>query len=139
MKIIKIYEPAMCCASGVCGPSVDPELLRISSIVQFVNKEDVRILRYNLKDHPMEFVQNPLVHRQLTEGGVDVLPLVVLNDEIIQVGGYPNNATIAECLDMDVAILRGATSTPPKLVKPKIKLSELKVRVTERGDSDGKR
>jgi len=28
MKTIEIFDPAMCCSSGVCGPSVDPKLVR---------------------------------------------------------------------------------------------------------------
>ena len=33
MKNIRIFEPAMCCATGLCGPSIDPELLRISTLL----------------------------------------------------------------------------------------------------------
>ena len=29
MKTMKIFEPAMCCPTGLCGVSVDPELLRV--------------------------------------------------------------------------------------------------------------
>lgn len=31
MKKMKIFEPAMCCPTGICGVGVDPELLRISA------------------------------------------------------------------------------------------------------------
>ena len=32
MSKLEIFDPAMCCSTGVCGPSVDPELLRVSTI-----------------------------------------------------------------------------------------------------------
>lgn len=33
MKKMIIFEPAMCCSTGVCGPGVDPELLRVSTVI----------------------------------------------------------------------------------------------------------
>jgi hypothetical protein len=33
MKKMCIYEPALCCETGLCGVNVDPELLRISTVL----------------------------------------------------------------------------------------------------------
>ncbi len=33
MKKMIIFDPAMCCSTGVCGPSVDPELLRVATTI----------------------------------------------------------------------------------------------------------
>ena len=41
MKKIEIFDPAMCCSTGVCGPGVDPELLRMATMV---SKKQARIL-----------------------------------------------------------------------------------------------
>jgi len=30
MKTVKIYDPTLCCPTGLCGVNIDPELLRIS-------------------------------------------------------------------------------------------------------------
>ncbi|HDH53272.1 MAG TPA: arsenic metallochaperone ArsD family protein, partial [Nitrospirae bacterium] len=27
---VEIYDPAMCCSSGMCGPSIDPALVKIN-------------------------------------------------------------------------------------------------------------
>ncbi len=123
---LEIYEPAMCCASGVCGPSVDPELLRISSIVHARNHNHTQIARYNLKDHPMRFVQNPLVQKLLKEKGVAVLPLTLVGNTVLTEGSYPTNAQIEEALGLQSGQLKSdIQSIRPQ--KPKVKLSDLKV------------
>ena len=38
MKKMMIFEPAMCCSTGVCGPSVDENLLRVSTIINRLKK-----------------------------------------------------------------------------------------------------
>ncbi|NCG67921.1 arsenic metallochaperone ArsD family protein [Bacillus coagulans] len=38
MKKIEIFDLTMCCPRGVCGPSVDPELSRISSAIYVIEK-----------------------------------------------------------------------------------------------------
>ena len=43
MKKMNIYEPAMCCPTGVCGVGVDPELLRISTVLNNLKKKGVEI------------------------------------------------------------------------------------------------
>jgi hypothetical protein len=30
---IRVFDPAMCCSTGVCGPSIDPELTRFAGDV----------------------------------------------------------------------------------------------------------
>lgn len=38
MKTMQIFEPAMCCSTGLCGVGVDPELLRISTVLDTLKK-----------------------------------------------------------------------------------------------------
>lgn len=39
MKKIEIFDPAMCCSTGVCGPSVNPELIRVAAVVENLKKK----------------------------------------------------------------------------------------------------
>lgn len=48
MKTMKIYEPAMCCPTGLCGVGVDPELLRISTVLNTLKQNGVEVQRFNL-------------------------------------------------------------------------------------------
>ena len=100
MKKIRIYEPAMCCSTGVCGVSVDPELLRMSSLVEKLDKKGMDIKRFNLNSAPQEFVENKKVNEILNEKGEDILPLTMVDDEIIKSGAYPSNEEFEEILSL---------------------------------------
>lgn len=30
---VEIYDPPMCCSSGLCGPTIDPELVKMNDAV----------------------------------------------------------------------------------------------------------
>lgn len=100
MNVIKIYEPAMCCATGVCGPSVDPELLRITTLVNKIKAGGGKIERYNLTDNPMIFVTDKHINDLLNNKGLDVLPIVTLNDQVIKTGAYLSDEEILGHLDI---------------------------------------
>lgn len=102
MKKIRIYEPAMCCSTGVCGVSVDPELLRMSSLVEKLDKKGIDIKRFNLNNAPQEFIENKKVNEILNQKGEDVLPLTIVDDEIIKSGAYPSNEEFEEILSIKI-------------------------------------
>ena len=90
---IEIYDPAMCCSTGVCGPSVDPELVRIQEVLRQIQKQapEVQVLRYGLSADPQAFVTNVAVAELLKSEGPECLPLVFVDGEIISKGCYPGN------------------------------------------------
>ena len=102
MKKIRIYDPAMCCSTGVCGVSVDPELLRMSSLVEKLDKKGIDIKRFNLNSAPQEFIENKKVNEILNQKGEDVLPLTIVDDEIIKSGAYPSNEEFEEILSIKI-------------------------------------
>lgn len=102
MRVIKIYEPAMCCATGVCGPSVDPELLRITMLIKSIKANGGHIERYNLTDNPMNFVSETRVNDLLNSEGIDVLPIMMLNDDVIKTGGYLSDDEILKLLNISI-------------------------------------
>lgn len=114
MKKMSIYEPAMCCDTGVCGVSINPELLRISTILNALKKNGVAVDRFNLNNAPMAFVNNQVIKKFINEEGANGLPVVMLDDEIIITGRYPSNDEILSFLGIPESYLR-----EPKLVQPK--------------------
>ena len=98
MKKMYIYEGAMCCSTGVCGPSPDEDLMRVSSLVDKLNKSGASIDRYNLTNNTKEFVDNKTVNKLLDEKGEDVLPIVIVDDEVVMTGKYPSNEEFYEML-----------------------------------------
>lgn len=114
MKKIEIFDPAMCCPTGVCGPSVDPELIRISAAVQNLKNKGIDIVRYNLGSEPDVFVANETISKLLMEKGPDVLPVIVVDGEVVKEAGYPTNAELASLTGMTEEELSQ---------KPKVRLS----------------
>jgi hypothetical protein len=85
----------MCCSTGVCGPSVDPELARFSADLDWLKKQGIQVERYNLSQQPGEFASRAVVKDALTVRGNDCLPLVVVDDRIAIEGAYPSRETLA--------------------------------------------
>lgn len=96
MAKIEIFDPAMCCATGVCGPSVDPELTRVASAVFSLQQKGLDVSRYNLGSEPEPFVTNQKVNDLLMEKGPECLPVVLVNGEVAKVADYPTNEEFAE-------------------------------------------
>ena len=52
MSKIEIFDPAMCCSTGLCGPGVDQELLRVTTTINTLTKKGVTVIRYGLSSEP---------------------------------------------------------------------------------------
>lgn len=91
MKTMKIFEPAMCCPTGLCGVGVDPELLRISTTLNTLKQNGVEVQRFNLSNAPAEFVKSKPVTEYLQKFGPDKLPIVLVDDFVVIAGRYPTN------------------------------------------------
>lgn len=110
MKKMTIYEPALCCDTGLCGVNVDPELLRITTVLAALRGKGIVIDRFNLNNAPMEFVKNNSVNQKLNEGGVEILPIVTIDGEVVMTGRYPQNDEILDLLGLSAWTLLPAGS-----------------------------
>jgi len=122
--VIRVFDPAMCCSTGVCGPSVDPELARFAADVDWLQKQGVAIERFNLSSEPAAFANTPVVKEALARG-TEVLPLVLVDERIAIEGSYPSRETLAALAGVVVkrtaeapAATKGCCS-PTTEVKPK--------------------
>ena len=102
MKEMQIFEPALCCETGICGASVDPELLRITTVIDRLKKNGVTIKRFNLNNAPIEFVTNQTVNTYVNQKGVEALPVVLVDGKIVIEGRYPTNEEILMLTDIPV-------------------------------------
>lgn len=92
MKIIQVYDPPMCCSTGVCGPDVDPDLAQFSGLLNQLKERGITVERYGLGQEPMAFVQNAKIKALLEKEGTESLPLIFWDGEIISKGKYPDHA-----------------------------------------------
>ncbi len=92
---IQVFDPAMCCPSGVCGPSVDPQLPRFAADLEWLGSKGVSVERFNLAQQPEAFAVNTQVKQALEGEGTDCLPLILLNGAIVSKGSYPDREKLA--------------------------------------------
>ena len=76
MTSVKVFDPAMCCSTGACGPSVDPDLARFAADLNWLAAEGVSVERFNLAQQPEAFVTHAVATQALREHGEQALPLV---------------------------------------------------------------
>ena len=105
MKTMQIFEPAMCCETGLCGASIDPELLRVSAVLNTLKQNGVEVQRFNLTSAPAEFVKNKTVTEFLQKFGPDKLPVILVDDFIVIAGRYPSNEEFTSWLEISEDIL----------------------------------
>ena len=98
MKSLEVFDPAMCCSTGVCGPSVDPALVRFAALLQQLQERGVRVQRRNLGQEPAAFAANLAVRSLLQEKGAAALPAIYADGALLLQGRYPDDVEGANWL-----------------------------------------
>jgi hypothetical protein len=94
MTTIQVFDPALCCSTGVCGVEVDQQLVGFSADVDWAKQNGAQIERFNLAQQPMAFAENPLVKAFLERSGAEALPLILVDGEVALAGRYPIRAEL---------------------------------------------
>jgi hypothetical protein len=94
-KSIQVFDPAMCCNSGVCGTDVDQQLVSFSADLDWAKNNGAQIQRFNLAQQPMDFANNKIVKDFLERSGQEALPLILVEGEFALAGRYPNRTELA--------------------------------------------
>jgi hypothetical protein len=87
---VQVFDPEMCCSSGVCGPAPDPALIRFSAALERLKAEGADVQRHQMSRNPQAFVGNADVYRLLLERGASALPVTVVDGSIVAAGSYPS-------------------------------------------------
>ncbi|MFF7647394.1 arsenite efflux transporter metallochaperone ArsD [Streptomyces canus] len=96
MSAVEVYDPAMCCSTGVCGPSVDPALTQFAADIEWLGTAGVEVNRFGLSTDPARFVAESQVSSLLKEKGDDALPAVLVDGVVRCSGRYPTRVELAE-------------------------------------------
>ena len=96
MKALKIYDPAMCCPSGICGAEIDQNLVNFAANLDWLKSEGIEVKRINLSQEPALFAENEQVKSILESSGVEGLPVILADDEMQSSGHYPDRVQLAQ-------------------------------------------
>jgi len=99
--VLKIYDPAMCCSTGVCGPNVDPRMVAFAAALKQVAARGIAVERFNLAQQPQAFVENAQVKAKLAELGHEQLPFIYVGGELAFSGSYPEPAALFAALGLE--------------------------------------
>ena len=95
MKTILVFDPVLCCSTGVCGVNVDQQLVTFAADVEWAKQSGARIERFNLAQQPTAFVEHSVVKGFLERSGHEGLPLILVDGEIALTGRYPSRDELA--------------------------------------------
>ncbi len=98
---VELYEMAMCCQSGVCGPTVDEQLIAVREDLRWAESQGASVARHNLTSDPDAFVANPKITGLMQAFGENALPVLVIDGEIRIHGRYPTRDELAAALQAD--------------------------------------
>ena len=112
MPKMEVYDPPMCCSSGICGPSVDPALARFAADLEWLKGQGVEVTRFNLAQEAPRFAGNKLVADALRERGTECLPLVLVDGRVVAEGVRPSRDALA-------ALAGIVVRRTPKMLVPK--------------------
>jgi len=93
---VKVFDPAMCCSTGVCGPTVDPDLARFAADLDWLAAKGVSVERFNLAQQPEAFVTHAVATQALREHGEHALPLILVDERKVIEGAYPTRDQLAQ-------------------------------------------
>ncbi|MFC7186734.1 arsenite efflux transporter metallochaperone ArsD [Halorubrum yunnanense] len=90
MTELTLYEEAMCCSTGVCGPDPDDELVAVSAALDQLEDafDDLEVNRANMQHNIDQFLETQRIYDRVQENGPSVLPITVVDEEIVAEGEY---------------------------------------------------
>ncbi len=87
---VEIFDPPMCCPTGMCGPTIDQTLLDLNEMVLALQAQGVVVARYQMTSHPNAFLNNPEVMKIVMEKQMEALPITVVHGKVIKTQNYPS-------------------------------------------------
>jgi hypothetical protein len=112
MKKLEVYDPAMCCSTGVCGPEVDPALVTFAADLKWVAEQGVAVQRYNLGQEPQAFAANPAVIKEM-EAGIDRLPIIAIDGRVVSTGVHLSREQLVRKLELGAVAEPTAEAASP--------------------------
>jgi catechol 2,3-dioxygenase-like lactoylglutathione lyase family enzyme len=102
---IRVYEPALCCNTGVCGPDVDEGLVTFTADLGALKDLGIDIERHNLANDPTAFAADETVRAFLQVAGSDGLPLTMVDGVTVMTGHYPAREQLLKFAGVDTDVV----------------------------------
>ena len=104
---VEIFDPPLCCPTGLCGPVLDTTLVDLADAVTTLTAEGHTVVRHMMTSDPQAFLRNRTVYELIRSRQLEVLPITVIRGEVVKTSAYPTLDELRSALDSPAA-----TSTP---------------------------
>ena len=96
MTTITVYDPAMCCSTGICGTDVEQKLVDLAADLDWLKEQGVRVQRFGLSREPAEFADNDTIRQIMQDSEGDDLPVFLVDGALKAKAHYPSRAELAD-------------------------------------------
>ena len=96
---VEFFDPPMCCPTGLCGPTLDQTLLDVNEMIMTLQRDNLRVERYQMSSNPNAFLGNAEVMKLVREQQMEALPIIVVRGKVIKVGAYPSADEVKAALN----------------------------------------
>jgi hypothetical protein len=110
MTTMTVYDPPLCCSTGVCGPDVDAKLVQFAGDLDWLKTQGVEVTRFNLAQEPGQFVDNEAVKAILDRSGTDELPAILVGAALVASGRYPGRDELVAMAGLEARLAEVETS-----------------------------
>ena len=87
---IEIFDPPLCCPTGLCGPVLDTTLVDLSEAINSLQADGRTVVRHMMTADPQAFMRNRDVYQLIRERQLTVLPITVVRGRILKTDAYPS-------------------------------------------------
>ena len=96
---VEIFDPPLCCPTGLCGPVLDTTLIDLSEALLAIGLDGVTVARHQMASDPQAFMRNSDVYRLIREHQLAILPVTVVRGRVVKTGAYPTLTELEEELE----------------------------------------
>lgn len=101
MTTVEVFDPAMCCSTGVCGPAPDPALAQFAADLDWLAARGVAVSRATVSQEPARFVTTAPVRDAMAARGEAALPAILVDGTLRSTGRYPSCGELAQWADLE--------------------------------------
>ena len=87
---IVIFDPPLCCPTGLCGPVLDTTLVDLADAVSTLTAEGHTVVRHIMTSDPQAFMRNRTVYDLIKTRQLEALPITVVRGRVVKTSAYPS-------------------------------------------------
>jgi hypothetical protein len=96
MTTLTVYDPAMCCSTGICGTDVDQKLVELAADLDWLKAQGVSVRRFGLSREPAEFAANDTIRQIMQDSDGDDLPVFMVDGTVKAKARHPSRTELTE-------------------------------------------